>query len=366
MCAACSSLADTTFEASQRKQPNPRGYAMGLAFLNYRREDTGAAAQAIYAQMKVHFGSGQLFMDLNSIPAGAEWPAHLREHAERATGMLVLVGENWLRASDQWGRRRIDLPGDWVANEIRTAMDRGIQIIPVLIGESTLDIPTDALPPAIANIPFKQALYLRPRTWVPDIGHIVAVMKEQFVLTERSDLRRIVGPHPDARKANLPPVDAEVLAKFLRAHTGWEPWEDTLPREYPASRIELRKHFTFASFTDAAKFMSLASAFFAKERHHPRWNNEWRLVTVGLTTWDAKNKITKRDLEVAEGLDALYRDFKRSRRRRHVTTPRTSPSPTATARRGAREIVRSSKARLKAATPAAVPTTISVARAKVR
>ena len=39
---------------------------MGLAFLNYRREDAGAAAQAIYAQMKVHFGSGQLFMDVNS------------------------------------------------------------------------------------------------------------------------------------------------------------------------------------------------------------------------------------------------------------------------------------------------------------
>ena len=56
---------------------------MGLAFLNYRRDDVGAAAQAIYAQMKVHFGSGQLFMDLNSIEAGAEWPAHLRQRVEK-------------------------------------------------------------------------------------------------------------------------------------------------------------------------------------------------------------------------------------------------------------------------------------------
>jgi pterin-4a-carbinolamine dehydratase len=43
------------------------------------------------------------------------------------------------------------------------------------------------------------------------------------------------------------------------------------------------------------------------------WSNELRLVTVGLTTWDAKNRITARDLEVAEGLDALYLDFQRSR-----------------------------------------------------
>ena len=254
---------------------------MGLAFLNYRRDDAGAAAQAIYAQMKVHFGSGQLFMDLNSIPAGGEWPAHLRQRVEHATGMLVLIGEKWLRVTDDWGRRRIDLAGDWVTTEIKTALDRGIPTLPVLIGESMSEVPPDALPPAIEKLAYNQTLYLRPKTWVPDIRVIVANAKEQFGLTERSDLRGIVGPHPDDRKAKLPAVETAVLDEFLRTHSGWEPWEDSLPREYPATRIELRKNFTFASFVDAADFMHRASAFFEKQKHHPRWSNEWRLVTVG-------------------------------------------------------------------------------------
>ena len=286
---------------------------MGLAFLNYRRDDVGAAAQAIYAQMKVHFGSGQLFMDLNSIEAGAEWPAHLRQRVENATGMLVLIGESWWRVTDQWGRRRIDLADDWVTTEIRTALDRTIPIIPVLIGESTSMVPSNALPSAIADLANKQTLYLRPKTWVPDIAQIIAIAKEHFGLTERADLRGIVGPHPNSRKAKLPAVETAVLDEFLRTHSGWEPWEDSLPREYPATRTELRKIFPFASFVDAADFMHQASAFFEKQRHHPRWSNEWRLVTVGLTTWDAKNRITVRDLEVADGLDALYVDFQLSR-----------------------------------------------------
>jgi hypothetical protein len=35
---------------------------------------------------------------------------------------------------------------------------------------------------------------------------------------------------------------------------------------------------------------------------------------VGLTTWDARNRITQRDLAVAEGLDELFRAFTVTRR----------------------------------------------------
>jgi len=252
-------------------------------------------------------------MDLNSIPAGGEWPSQLQQRVQHATGMLVLMGENWLRVTDEWGRRRIDLPSDWVTSEIKTALDRGIPIIPVLIGESASVVPYEALPACIAELADKQTVFLRPKTWVQDIAHIITIVKEQFGLTERADLRGIIGPHPDARKAQLPSVDAEALDGFLQSHIGWEPWEDSLPREYPATRTELRKIYTFASFVDAADFMNQASDYFEAQQHHPRWSNEWRLVTVGLTTWDAKNRITMRDLEVADGLDALYKDFQAAR-----------------------------------------------------
>lgn len=197
-----------------------------------------------------------------------------------------------------------------VTTEIKTALERRIPIIPVLIGESTSTFPCDALPPCIEELAYKQAVFLRPKSWVQDMANVIALAKDQFGLAERPELRGIIGPHPDARKAQLPSIESSILDEFIKTHPGWEPWEDSLPREYPATRTELRKIFTFDSFLDSIAFMNHASEYLDKLGHHPRWSNEWRLVVVGLTTWDAKNKITERDLEVADGLDKLYAEFK--------------------------------------------------------
>jgi pterin-4a-carbinolamine dehydratase len=43
-----------------------------------------------------------------------------------------------------------------------------------------------------------------------------------------------------------------------------------------------------------------------KLQHHPRWENQWRTVTVYLSTWDIGNKITALDIQLARAFDALY------------------------------------------------------------
>ncbi|MCU1347998.1 MAG: hypothetical protein JWO56_1028 [Acidobacteria bacterium] len=83
-----------------------------LAFISYRRDDTSQIAQALYLQLKELFGSGQLFMDVNSIRVGEAWPADVRKRLDEATVVLALVGPGWLTAADKNGRRRIDDPGD--------------------------------------------------------------------------------------------------------------------------------------------------------------------------------------------------------------------------------------------------------------
>ena len=45
-------------------------------------------------------------------------------------------------------------------------------------------------------------------------------------------------------------------------------------------------------------------------QHHPRWENQWKTVTVYLSTWDIGNKISKLDVDVALLLDELYQDFR--------------------------------------------------------
>jgi hypothetical protein len=106
----------------------------GLAFISYRRDDAGSEAQGLYLQLKGRFGSGQLFMDVNSVPVGSPWPQRVKDKLLKATVVLAMIGPGWLTASDQYGRRRLDFPDDWVHLELATALVRGTPIIPVVVG----------------------------------------------------------------------------------------------------------------------------------------------------------------------------------------------------------------------------------------
>ena len=50
------------------------------------------------------------------------------------------------------------------------------------------------------------------------------------------------------RSRSTTAVTEDQLNHELEDLPGWEPWEDTTPREYPKSRQELRKNFVFSSF----------------------------------------------------------------------------------------------------------------------
>jgi len=47
--------------------------------------------------------------------------------------------------------------------------------------------------------------------------------------------------------------------------------------------------------------------------HHPRWENQWRTVTVYLSTWDLNYRISELDVQLAARLDRVASDVMRSR-----------------------------------------------------
>jgi len=43
--------------------------------------------------------------------------------------------------------------------------------------------------------------------------------------------------------------------------------------------------------------------------HHPRWENNWKTLRIWLTTWDAAQRITSRDIDLARYFDDVYADY---------------------------------------------------------
>jgi hypothetical protein len=54
--------------------------------------------------------------------------------------MVSVIGESWLKLSDEYGRRKIDHPDDWVRLKLISAFERGVPVIPVLLEEPKIPV----------------------------------------------------------------------------------------------------------------------------------------------------------------------------------------------------------------------------------
>ena len=68
---------------------------------------------------------------------------------------------------------------------------------------------------------------------------------------------------------------------------------------------KLRKVFIFKDFSEAFAFMTRVALLAEQHGHHPNWSNVWNTVTIELTTHDAGNKVTEKDLKLANAIDNL-------------------------------------------------------------
>ena len=68
---------------------------------------------------------------------------------------------------------------------------------------------------------------------------------------------------------------------------------------------QLYKKFVFNNFIEAFAFMTKVAILAEKANHHPTWKNTWNTVEVWLSTHDAGNVVTDKDLSLAKAIDAL-------------------------------------------------------------
>jgi 4a-hydroxytetrahydrobiopterin dehydratase len=89
-------------------------------------------------------------------------------------------------------------------------------------------------------------------------------------------------------------LDDGEISQALVELNGWERDEGALLRT-----------FTFADFRAAMAFMVRAGFEVDAANHHPDWSNLYNRVVVRLSTHDAGDKITVKDVALAKAFDAI-------------------------------------------------------------
>jgi TIR domain len=155
---------------------------MGGIFISYRRIDTGPWAGRLFDYLKGRFGVAQVFMDINGgIPRGADFEKVLTDKLSSCDGLLALIGPNWLTCTGDDGRRRLDVPEDWVRTEIATALKREILVMPVLLGGAKLR-PEDELPQDLILLRKRQCAEVLDNRWESDVGELIKDLLRQVHL----------------------------------------------------------------------------------------------------------------------------------------------------------------------------------------
>jgi uracil-DNA glycosylase family 4 len=167
---------------------------MSRIFINYRRQDSEGYVGRLYDHLIQHFDRNDVFMDVDTIPPGADFIQTLENAVMACEVFIAVIGPQWINAADETGQRRLDQWNDFVRIEIASALKHNKLVIPVLVGRARMPAP-DTLPEEITGLARRNALELSHQRFGYDMQKLVDTLK---------------GALPAGRRFK-PPVDEETV-----------------------------------------------------------------------------------------------------------------------------------------------------------
>jgi len=150
------------------------GALQASIFIGYRRRDSQGFAGRVADDLIEQFGAARIFRD-DDIPEGADFTAVLDAALTGCQVLIVVIGPEWIHASDADGRRRLLDPEDWVRREIEESFKRGIRLLPVLVGGASMPRAED-LPDTLAPLTRIQAFEMSDRGWDEQLERLAALL----------------------------------------------------------------------------------------------------------------------------------------------------------------------------------------------
>jgi TIR domain len=217
---------------------------MSGIFISYRREDSAPYAGRLYDRLAGHFGAAQVFMDVDDIPPGADFTAHIDAKVASCDAMVVVIGKDWLTARSAGGQLRLSDPKDFVGLEVSLALQRGARVIPVLVGGAEMpkleDLRSDLKPLARRN-----ALTLNNQDFQRDANLLIAALEKVPGLRKSSE-SEVSERQAELRRRRLGRLVWKVpLIVLLVSFAMWWQWRKD-SEQNPNSVISARAGAAFA------------------------------------------------------------------------------------------------------------------------
>lgn len=282
-------------------------------FVSYRRQDTAPIALLLKYEMEKRLQFARVFVDVEEMRLGAAFPDRLKELIDKAHATILLVGKNWMprrdtahASADDPSIKKSLANSDWIVEELEYSETSEIKhddanrygltkrmLLPIFVGcEPNFD--QFELPQGIAHVSPKHGERIDYASWPFAIGPLIERIAVTLDLKKRPEKDEY--PKPNAAKARTQPLRDEDLAAILK----YEDYEGWYVDNFGNTEVRyLVKTFKFPHFNQAADFMELIANHCRVLDHHPEWRNVFNHVTVSLTTWDARRRVTIYDLNLA-------------------------------------------------------------------
>jgi hypothetical protein len=251
-------------------------------FVSYRRGDSSHAAGRLVDRLDEHF---KLFIDVDRIRPGADFTSVVRAAVDKSDVLVAVIGLQWLTLAASDGGRRIDQPGDWVAEEVGTALRRGTLVIPVLVDGAQMPSRAE-LPEALADLANRQALRIAHESFAADSRRLIETIEEMVSAATPQTVNLWDDPdYPAARGAFLQELWPAAIEGFERTLHRYPRQQQVMDQLEQARRNQhlLDLDANAANAADAGRWQEVVDALQAIDALQPTNEVKERLTQAQLS-----------------------------------------------------------------------------------
>ena len=152
--------------------------------ISYRRSDSRAIVGGIFDRLADHYGSDEIFLDIDAIPYGRNFRDHIDSVLKQCEVLIVVVSPHWTGARAD-GLPRIFDEADPVRIEVQTALMGKMRILPALIDDAIMPAPGD-LPESLREFSLLNALHIDSGVdFKIHVGRLIAALDQIVGLPKR-------------------------------------------------------------------------------------------------------------------------------------------------------------------------------------